>query len=363
MALAGVMNIREKESSVQAALTDNLRGWIWSNMGIAAAPEGIGWISLNSINCDSDGNGITDTGNYVQCPNGLPIGSYGLNINLSNGSMTGYAWSENIGWINFEPAAFYPSAPFYSARVDFSSAPYRLSGWARACSVFAAGCSGVLASNLGGWDGWIKLAGNGANPAGPVNCNGANDYLNSNRCNYGVYIDTSVNPAILRGYAYGGDIVGGWIKFNPTFGGGSIASLCGNNKIDVSENEKCDGTALYADTCISLGFAGGGVLSCNIDCTFDTSGCSGNTCGNGICTIDECIVGSECDADCNWNDCCGIGGCSDVLGEDCDNCPGDCGVCSLCGNGACDAGEEVSCPGDCPAGSGDWNWWEDIPWF
>jgi hypothetical protein len=47
--------------------------------------------------------------------------------------------------------------------------------------------------------------------------------------------------------------------------------VCGNN---VKESgEACDGTDLAGQTCVSQGF-GGGVLSCNANCTFNTSACT-----------------------------------------------------------------------------------------
>src|SRR3989344_3175772 len=63
-------------SNVQAASTDNVSGFVWS--------ENIGWISLNSTR---DGSAT----------------SYGVNISPMTGTgiFSGYAWSENIGWISF----------------------------------------------------------------------------------------------------------------------------------------------------------------------------------------------------------------------------------------------------------------------
>lgn len=51
-------------------------------------------------------------------------------------------------------------------------------------------------------------------------------------------------------------------------------SVCGNSIIEG--NEDCEGTNLNSATCGSLGY-GGGVLSCDIACSFDTSGCTAPT--------------------------------------------------------------------------------------
>jgi len=48
-------------------------------------------------------------------------------------------------------------------------------------------------------------------------------------------------------------------------------TLCGNNVKEGSED--CDGSDLGGATCVSLGYTGGS-LSCNSDCTFNTSNCT-----------------------------------------------------------------------------------------
>jgi len=47
---------------------------------------------------------------------------------------------------------------------------------------------------------------------------------------------------------------------------------CGDGNIDSGEGEVCDGDNLGGQTCASLGYDSG-ILSCKLDCTFDTSGC------------------------------------------------------------------------------------------
>ncbi len=67
-------------------------------------------------------------------------------------------------------------------------------------------------------------------------------------------------------------------------------SCCGNGSIDADED--CDGTAPPAGaTCVSEGFAGGGVLTCDETCELDASECVAQVCGNGIVEGTE-----ECDA-------------------------------------------------------------------
>lgn len=167
-----------------AGASDNVSGWAWS--------ENIGWISFNSSNCDSDDDGSSDDVNFSNCPVGQPVADYGVSVDLAGtGDFSGYAWSENIGWISFEPASVV-GCPSGSCQANLN-ASNEVTGWARACSVFQSGCSGALASNLGGWDGWIHLQG----------------------ANYQVVYNSGTKE--LSGFAFGdGNAVGvfGWISFN-----------------------------------------------------------------------------------------------------------------------------------------------------
>jgi hypothetical protein len=180
----------------QAGSSDNVSGFVFSN--------NIGWISFNSIDCDTDGDGTIEAGEGVAgCPaEGATIPNYGANIDLT-GLFSGYAWSDSIGWINFSPASGFPSIPNFSARVDLGGATCggvgNVCGWARACSVFVSGCSGALKpdSERGGWDGWIKLRKNSADIG----------------ANYGITLDSAVSPSEFKGWAWGGDVVG-WLSFN-----------------------------------------------------------------------------------------------------------------------------------------------------
>jgi cysteine-rich repeat protein len=125
--------------------------------------------------------------------------------------------------------------------------------------------------------------------------------------------------------------------------------LCGNNRIDVANNEVCDGTDLGGHSCIQSG-----VLRCAPDCThFDYSGCFG--CGNGVREGTE-----QCDGnDLGGATCNGAGetggtpactGANDPLGRPA--CQVDHTPCWKCGNGRvdpnedCDDGTLNGTPGD-----------------
>lgn len=176
----------------------NIAGYAWS--------ENIGWISFNSSNCDTNIDGIADAMPPAPagCPApGTPVPSYGVNLDLGiTNDLSGYAWSENIGWITFEGTEV-AGCPSGTCQPRYDSGTGELLGWARACSIFQAGCSGALkpVSETGGWDGWISL-----------NC------LNGGVCassNYKVL----KNSNDFTGFAWGNDVIG-WVEFNPTIGGG-----------------------------------------------------------------------------------------------------------------------------------------------
>lgn len=161
-----------------ASTRDNVSGYAWS--------ENIGWISFNCTNTNS-----------------CAASDYGVRINENNGNVNGYAWSEHVGWISFEPDGPYPSFPDFSANLNFDTNEIR--GWARACAVFAAGCNGALKpdSERGGWDGWISMAG----------------------ANYGVNRNSTGGAQCpIENYAWGGDVIG-WIHFGGA-GYGVSTSLC-----------------------------------------------------------------------------------------------------------------------------------------
>lgn len=149
--------------------------------------------------------------------------SYGVRMPMTGTvrNLSGVAWSSNIGWVSFDSAATTgcPSG-VCQARVEWgasggSAVPVK--GWARACSVFASGCSGSLKAggvnglSLGGWDGWISLGdGNG-----------------TDNITYGVTINTSTGEATGRGW--GSEVVG-WVDFSGVKVAvtGTATEICGN---------------------------------------------------------------------------------------------------------------------------------------
>ncbi len=114
---------------------------------------------------------------------------------------------------------------------------------------------------------------------------------------------------------------------------------CGNGEVD-RPNEDCDGNNLDGATCVSLGFLGGGTLSCTGDCHYFTENCLlGPECGN-----DEAELGEDCDgSDLNETTCIDLGYAGGDLA-----CTGDCyfdetgciPAAGNCGNGKTEPPEE-----------------------
>ena len=51
--------------------------------GFAWGSDVVGWVSFNAKDCDSDGNGLTDTGANLNCPVGLSISNYKVTSSLA----------------------------------------------------------------------------------------------------------------------------------------------------------------------------------------------------------------------------------------------------------------------------------------
>lgn len=118
-------------------------------------------------------------------------------------SLSGHAWSENIGWVGF-------AGPGYQATIDEETGAFGGYAWsenvgwikltgdtARVCSATEGGdCSSVISPNSGDWDGIVKLKGATYGPK---------------------VVGTVASGCSLAGYAWGSDVVG-WLHFNgPTY--------------------------------------------------------------------------------------------------------------------------------------------------
>jgi hypothetical protein len=229
----------------------NLHGWAWSENLAARQSTNSGWISFNCRDrgiC-SNKDRICDTN--ADCANPLPAGTCMLTKTCSNTGAAcnrdsdcpvqglciakrpdgktpcdisfygvylppygmsrpfcGYAWSNDIGWIRFDPPG--PKLDVACAMSKAYLSASSVQGFARACAGAPNPdiCGGQTLPedsnpNSGGWNGWICF-----------NDLGSNQY-------YKVSLDSST-PRAFKGWAWGGGSQGtstqnavvGWISFN-----------------------------------------------------------------------------------------------------------------------------------------------------
>lgn len=146
--LAGLLRFQLfSREEVSAGTGDNLSGYAWS--------ENTGWLSFNCTNTSS-----------------CSTADYGVKV-AADGLMSGFAWSDAAGWVSFNRADL-TGCPSGTCEARFNPDNGQVSGWAKALGA------------AGGWDGWVSLRG----------------------ADYGV----SVTGCRWQNFAWGSDVVG-WIKF------------------------------------------------------------------------------------------------------------------------------------------------------
>lgn len=197
-----------RPSMTLSQVGSSITGYAWSDT--------IGWISLNCTTGGATGNNICASSNY-----GLAVDSSGF--------VTGYAWSDNIGWIKFGGLSGFPAGAGTSAQ-NAQISSNNLIGWARACGgTTVADCS-AMTSRTDGWDGWIAFNGTG----------------------YGVTLNAGVFAACQVGSTScaWGDVNVGWIDFsNAATTYGACASLPANycdpsglGGVSKTRNSNCEVT-------------------------------------------------------------------------------------------------------------------------
>jgi hypothetical protein len=199
-----------------AGASNNVSGFAWSGMNVG---EEIGSISFNATNCGAcSGVDCTSSGlSGCPTPAGKPYKDYGVNIDPVSGEMSGYAWSESLGWIMFDKTDL-TGCPGGTCEAKVSTTPvsgkYAVTGWARVKSVKDE------STNNGGWEGWIHLStkdcdtigGDGISDISSAICPGVGKPV------YNVYIDSAGD---FHGFAWT-DMVLGWMSFNSANTAGSF---------------------------------------------------------------------------------------------------------------------------------------------
>jgi len=212
---------------VRAGAGQNVSGWAWS--------DNIGWISFN----------CTDQGT-------CGASNYGVAVDSGTGDFSGYAWSDNVGWVNFAPVGSYPEAPSHVARLESDDT---VTGWARVCAGAAdvVNCSGGANPTAGGWDGWIKLSGDWDGDGTTEFSDGPDD-VDGGTGDDPVRL---INGTQFEGYAWGGNDGGsnvvGWIDFNPAVGVGVIMENPNDPPVAIIDSPASNKTIVTGSTVDFLG--------------------------------------------------------------------------------------------------------------
>lgn len=204
------VGISQGVKEARADSSNTFSGYAWS--------DNVGWISFSGSN-------------------------YGITVD-TNGKLSGYAWSDNIGWISANDAdlAGCPKTPC-TAKLQSNN----LNGWLK---VLSGG-----SSQSGGWDGWISLS--GSNP------------------NYGPTLSNN----IFSGYSWGSDVVG-WISWSGSGYGVTTnltptATLSSSpSTIDQGQSSTLTWSSTNATSCVGTGFTAGGTSGTSSTGALNTPGTS-----------------------------------------------------------------------------------------
>jgi PKD repeat protein len=165
----------------------NVYGWAWS--------DNVGHISFNCNN-DYNGNNTMGPAYMSELENRCGTSNYGVDIDLDTGIFSGYAWSDNVGWISFNQSDLV-GCPESPCQAHMSTSTGEVFGWGKAIN--------SISQNYG----WISLNGS--------------DYQ----------VNIGLSTGEFHNYAYGGgpsnEAVIGWTSFNCQEGGANQSNICGTS--------------------------------------------------------------------------------------------------------------------------------------
>lgn len=309
--------------------TETGMGWLWGGSDDGGAPAnntGVGWISMNNTNPGAGGTV-----------------SYGVNVPDSSCSgagcnLSGYAWSENIGWISFQEASGCPSGTC-SARREGNM----LKGWARIMAMPQA--EALVPGNAGGWLGWVKL---GSESGDPIT--------------YGITLnaDGTITKSQTTSYAWSNEL--GWIDFSQATGPGALPPAAPVVTLSASVVVLAEGESLPKNTTLTWTVTGTATVctaSGGWSGTRSITGGSDNTISmpaNGTIYTLTCCNGVSCAAPVNAA---GTAGCYNrqCAGASCPAAPGSFVISN---SNASSDGCEIKCTSDANC-SVDKNWKEVAP--
>ena len=176
-------------------------------------------------------------------------GTYEVYADKTTGMFSGYAWSENIGWIKFGGLSAFPTGSGTTPQnaqleyLDYSGSGVgatqaNIVGWARACAGTLNGDCSKMDSRSDGWDGWISL--NGSSLDG--------------KSGYGVSLKG--DGVTLSGYAWGSDVIG-WIDFT-----GVKLSAVPNASVTVSFTNTKPIPSVLSGGSVNIAWTSAGASTC-----------------------------------------------------------------------------------------------------
>ena len=203
-----------------------LCGFAWGATDEAPSPSkmGVGWVSFNSKDCDTNGNNRFDDG-VPGCPTSGTVFPYAVSVD-KNGNLVGYAWSSNIYWIKFGGLGDPPNTSGNNEDDAKISGSGSVSGWARAI---------VAVGRNDGWDGWISLRGN---------LSGSQGLPGSSGSDYGINFNQSTRK--FSGFSWGSEVVG-WLKWDQASGNG-VRYCDAQNLIALLTADPVEGTVPFDST-------------------------------------------------------------------------------------------------------------------
>ncbi len=133
----GISTVSAQNPSINTTPDGAINGWGWSDT--------IGWISFS---CITDGSNCAPSTYGVVVTPGQELGAGNFDAAISTGTLSGYAWSPNIGWISFNDSDVRVCGP--GPVIDFQTGVIK--GFARALSgnqsnIISGGWSGCIAFN------------------------------------------------------------------------------------------------------------------------------------------------------------------------------------------------------------------------
>ncbi|MFH1523317.1 MAG: LamG domain-containing protein [Patescibacteria group bacterium] len=107
--------------------------------------------------CEYDSSIICDDTSDCSAVGGSCVdNNYNVDIDITTGFFSGYAWSSNVGWIDFAPDPPYPSDPQQIVKYEYGETDYNkrsVTGWAKILTLGDEGWLKMSDDSVGIWNG------------------------------------------------------------------------------------------------------------------------------------------------------------------------------------------------------------------